>query len=313
MNQMYCSKYEKIPPVSKENGFTALRILCSLIVVYEHFVILTNFPIPSLELRGIAVKIFFILSGFWVTRSLFTSETLKVFYLKRIKKIFPFYLLVVFASAFFLVFLSSFDVSSYFKNPGFWKYLIANITTLNFVHPSLPGVFNGEPVNGSLWTIKIELGFYIILPVVIFFCLGKNEYKKGRCIITLSFFYLLSVIYIVTVPFILQHYNLSESLTNQLPAFVNYFSIGILCFFFYDSFYNLWHKLIISGIILLVLCYILKNTIVTAIIEPLALGIITMWGGLKFKPFFLFYKVYDFSYILYLIHYPIIMVIKQFL
>lgn len=313
MNQKYCGKYENIPIVSKENGFTALRILCALIVVYEHFIILTNFSFVSLELRGIAVKIFFILSGFWVTRSFFTSETLKIFYIKRIKKIFPFYLFVVFAAAIFFVFFSTLDASSYFKDKGFWKYLIANISTLNFLHPGLPGVFNGEPINGSLWTIKIELGFYIILPIIVFFCVGKKEYKKARCIIMLSIFYFLSVIYISIVPFIIQHYNLSESITNQLPAFVNYFSVGILCFFFYDYFFDLWNKLIIPGVVLLSLCYFFNNVIVTAFMEPIALGIITMWIGLKFKPFFLFRKVYDFSYILYLIHYPIIMAIKQFL
>lgn len=171
--------YNSLPTISKENAFTGIRIIGALIVVYEHFVVLTKFNLPCFELRGIAVNIFFFLSGFWVTRSFFTSKSLVEFYRKRIKKIFPPYLTVVFLSAFLLVFLSTLNAKVYYTDSGFWKYLLANITTMNFIHPGLPGVFNGEPVNGSLWTIKIELGFYILLPLVIFLCLDKQKNNGG--------------------------------------------------------------------------------------------------------------------------------------
>ena len=48
-----------LPKVQKENGFTAIRIFCALIVVYEHFIVLTGINLPILELRGIAVNVFF--------------------------------------------------------------------------------------------------------------------------------------------------------------------------------------------------------------------------------------------------------------
>lgn len=182
-----------LPKVQKENGFTAIRIFCALIVVYEHFIVLTGINLPILELRGIAVNVFFILSGFWVTRSLYTSKSLLEFYKKRVKKIFPAYLTVVFATAILLVFISTLTIRQYFTDSGFWKYLVANISTLNFIHPSLPGVFNGEPVNGSLWTIKVELGFYIILPLITFLCIGKKNNGGGAqayscfCVGILSF------------------------------------------------------------------------------------------------------------------------------
>lgn len=169
-----------LPKVQKENGFTAIRIFCALIVVYEHFIILTGVNLPMFELRGIAVNVFFILSGFWVTRSLYTSKSLLEFYKKRVKKIFPAYLTVVFAAAILLVFISTLTIRQYFTDSGFWKYLVANISTLNFIHPSLPGVFNGEPVNGSLWTIKVELGFYIILPLIAFLCIGNVNNGGGE-------------------------------------------------------------------------------------------------------------------------------------
>lgn len=159
-------------PKIPQNSFTFLRLLCALIVLYEHAVILTGAKnLPCFDLRGIAVNIFFILSGFWVTQSYLKSTSIKEYAKKRFNKIFPLYFAVVILSAILLVFVSSLPVKEYFTNTVFFKYLVANLSTMNFVHPTLPGVFEGMAlggsVNGSLWTIKVELGFYIILPLLI--------------------------------------------------------------------------------------------------------------------------------------------------
>lgn len=149
-----------------QNSFPFLRLLCALIVLYEHAVVLTGAEnLPCFDLRGIAVNIFFILSVFWVTQSYLKSTSIREYAKKRFKKIFPLYFTVVILSAILLVFLSSFSAKEYFTNIGFFKYLVANLSTMNFIHPTLPGVFEGMAlggsVNGSLWTIKVELGFYI--------------------------------------------------------------------------------------------------------------------------------------------------------
>lgn len=74
---------------------------------------------------------------------------------------------VIFCALFFCVF-SSFSVREYFTSGELIKYLIANLTGMNFLCHTLPGVFNGAVINGSLWTIKIEVGFYIFLPLFIY-------------------------------------------------------------------------------------------------------------------------------------------------
>lgn len=285
-----------LPKVQKENGFTAIRIFCALIVVYEHFIILTGVNLPMFELRGIAVNIFFILSGFWVIRSLYTSKSLLEFYKKRVKKIFPAYLTVVFAIAILLVFISTLTIRQYFTDSGFWKYLVANISTLNFIHPSLPGVFNGEPVNGSLWTIKVELGFYIILPLITFLCIGKKNNGGGevQTLVVLALVYFLSAIYVIIMPHLVERYQLPSSIVNQLPAFMSYFAVGIAVFYFYENLLPLWNYLVAPAVLLLVLCLILKNIWLTALLEPIVLIIVVMWIALKAKPLFIFAKIYDF-------------------
>lgn len=159
--------------VPKENAFNFLRLIFALIVIYEHSVLLSESDIlPCIGLRVIAVNVFFILSGFWVTQSYLRSSSIKEYAKKRCVKIFPLYFTVVIFSAILLVCFSTLSARDYFTDSGFIKYLIANLTTLNFIHPTLPGVFEGlalgGSVNGSLWTIKIELGFYIILPLIVY-------------------------------------------------------------------------------------------------------------------------------------------------
>ena len=186
--------------VPKENAFNFLRLICALIVIYEHSVLLSGSKIlPCMGLREIAVNVFFILSGFWVTQSYLRSSSVKEYAKKRCNKIFPLYFTVVILSAILLVFFSNLSAKEYFTDSEFYKYLIANLTTLNFIHPTLPGVFEGlalgGSVNGSLWTIKIELGFYIILPLIVYLI---NKMSKimggGRKYSTLSFVFAFSYV-----------------------------------------------------------------------------------------------------------------------
>ncbi len=166
--------------ISKDNSFHFIRLFCCLCIIYEHSVFLSFSSFPVLEISSICVKVFFIFSGFWVTISILRSESVKQYALKRIKKILPPYFTVVIAFALLLCMVSTLSPFEYFTNIGFWKYLAANLTTLNFLHTSLPGVFEGLPlngaVNGALWTIKVEIAFYVFLPILML-VITKCKYK----------------------------------------------------------------------------------------------------------------------------------------
>ena len=144
---------------------------------------LSSFSLPVFEISSICVKVFFILSGFWVTVSLLRSVSIKEYAFKRCKKILPPYWTVVIAEALLLCVFSRFSARNYFTDAGFWKYLVANLSTLNFLHPSLPGLFEGLPlngaVNGALWTIKIELAFYVCLPFVLWLLNNCKNVRGG--------------------------------------------------------------------------------------------------------------------------------------
>ena len=148
---------------------------------------------------------FFILSGFWITISLFRSNSVKEYVVKRIKKIFPMYLIVIITFSILFYYFSNLSFSEYFTSSDYWKYLLCNVLTLNFIQPSLHNVFNNVPVNGSLWTIKVEIGFYILLPIF-FVLIGKickQTDKKTKYInMGLMIFYFLSIVYDFLMPIV---------------------------------------------------------------------------------------------------------------
>lgn len=307
---------EHLPTISKNNSFNFIRLVCALIVIYEHAVILSDINVFCLNIRDIAVDFFFILSGFWVTSSYIKSKSYMEFFLKRIRKIFPLYWIVVITISIILVFSSSLSIKEYFLNSSFFKYLFANLITLNFLYPNLPGVFNGlsfnGAVNGSLWTIKVEIGFYICLPLILLF-IRKIEMKKGwgHGWIVLFLIYISSIIYSILCNIVIIRFDKISSLANQLPAFMSYFVSGMLFCLYWDILYKKVNIAIIPAIIITLLIRFLDIQIIKWIFEPISLSIIVIWIGTKLT---IFSKVVerDFSYSMYLIHFPIIQLFNQY-
>ena len=300
-------------PAIPQNSFTFIRLLCALIVLYEHAVLLTGAEnLLCLDLRGIAVNVFFILSGFWVTQSYLRSSSVKEYAKKRYNKIFPLYFTVVILSAILLVFFSNLSAKDYFTDSEFYKYLIANLTTLNFIHPTLPGVFEGlalgGSVNGSLWTIKIELGFYIILPFIVYIINKSSKNQGGKYgNIVLCVLYILSVLYEVFMPVITKSTFLPSSLDNQLPAYISYFVSGMLIVLNWEQVFKKLNILVIPSIIVFTICTIFEIPILSILFKPITLCLIVMWMAFRFKLFYSVGRRKDYSYSMYLVHYPLIM------
>lgn len=299
--------------VLKDNSFNFLRLVCCLIVIYEHYVVLSGVNLPCFELRGIAVNVFFILSGFWVTLSFFKSKSIKEYALKRCKKILPQYWLVVLLCA---VALSTFSIlpwRQYFCSSVFYKYLAANFLTLNFIQPALPGVFEGlalnGSVNGSLWTIKVELGFYVLLPFVVWGVRKLREKFNGggyECIVFATL-YLFSVLYEVLMPLVTEKTALPSALNNQLPAFISYFVSGMIFAFYGKELFNRLKFAFLPCLVILVVLNVFKVSFVSSIFMPFCLAVCVMFLGLNLKVFKNVGRKTDYSYSLYLVHYPLAM------
>lgn len=99
------------------------------------------------------------------------SLNLKEYAMKRIKRIYPAYFFVIMFCAFVSVFLMK-KLNSKFLL-GLIKYIYYNLIFLKFIQPTLSGVFVSNlgmsEINGALWTLKVEVGFYILVPILSYF------------------------------------------------------------------------------------------------------------------------------------------------
>lgn len=144
-----------------------LRAIAVLSVVFFH-------AFPQLVPGGfVGVDVFFVLSGFLISNILFSqmakgSINWTEFYLKRIKRIFPALLLVLF-SAILIGYFLLFPVE--YENLG--KHLIGSSSFINnFVLWREAGYFDKaselKPLL-HLWSLGIEEQFYLIWPMFVFF------------------------------------------------------------------------------------------------------------------------------------------------
>ncbi|RYE40444.1 MAG: acyltransferase [Hyphomicrobiales bacterium] len=169
------------------------RIVAASMVLFSHHFALTGQGEPSFfglySLGGLAVAIFFIISGYLVTISWYRDPHLLRFAYRRILRIWPALIFVVLLVAFVLgPMASALTVRDYFLHGATWDYLRILVMQIHYV---LPGVFEHNPyaqgVNGSLWTIPLEVRCYIVLGIA-----GLIGLLKYRPIFLLAIFFYLS-------------------------------------------------------------------------------------------------------------------------
>ena len=301
---MYQNDPFENPSIQNENAFNAIRFYLCMTVVTFHS--LTNISIgnnnPFLD-GHLAVSGFFIISGFWITKSFLSSKDLKDFFSKRLKKILPMYYIAVIGFSILCLKYSTLSPKEYF-GIEYWKYLFWNCIFLNFMHPSLPGCFDGAAVNGSLWTIKIEVGFYIILPLLMHIMKKlKTTMKKNIFLISI---YILSVLYNVALHRLASKWNLPAQLEHQLPGLMSFFVSGMIIFLNWQYFIKYKNFLIIPSIVLFVLRYYTH----TEFLFPIAFSIIITFLALSLKFLKSIGRPIDFSWGMYLFHFPVMQIIK---
>ncbi|WP_088444515.1 acyltransferase family protein [Flavobacterium oreochromis] len=291
----------------KYNSINFLRFLMANIIMLAHLVVLTeDKTINFLSLfckSNLAVSSFFILSGFLVTKSLVNTPSLKIYFLKRAKRILPAYITAIILSVLILSSISTLSYLDYFTNRMTYRYFFWNLFFLNFIEPCLPNVFSTNPlpfINGSLWTMKIEEGFYIILPIL-FYLINKFKNKTS----VLAFVYLASVLYSYIM---LEFLNL-PLLEKQLPGKLSYFSIGIYIYLNFDFFIQNKSKFLIAAwFLFLIQVYFLNIDL----FFPFILGVTILFLAYSLPFLNKFSAKADYTYGIYLYHFPLIQIVIYF-
>jgi len=285
------------------NNFTLLRLALAGCVVCVHLYTLSRSP--YLKYLGyldadLAVNAFFVLSGYLVTQSYLSSQDLTQYGVKRIRRLYPAYALSVLMSVVIGTFLTTAPLATYLRDTVV-RFIPAQLLFLTFLRPNLTGVFQHNPVsmvNGALWTIKIEIMFYIALPALLW-CLRKMGWASIGLVYAGSVAYRM-ILLSVSVRSGSVLYN---DLGRQLPGQLCFFVSGVFMFYNWSTMERRKH---VCAALATLAAVIAHQVPVLFFLEPAAMAVLIVYLGRGVPYLSILSRLGDFSYGLYVLHFPII-------
>jgi Predicted acyltransferases len=175
--------------VGRANNFNLLRLIAASMVLLFHCFALTGhkiseLPVPTaigfMDLGLLGVVVFFAISGFLIAQSVTRSRSIFSFVTGRALRILP---ALALSTLFCVVFIgpmaTSLPQGEYWTDARTWRYLFHTVVLDPQVR--LPGVFEHNPyppaVNGSLWTIPIEVWCYGVLAAAALVGLCRSRWQ----------------------------------------------------------------------------------------------------------------------------------------
>ena len=283
------------------NNLNAIRLVLAILVILDHSFPLTlgkkNDPLYVLShqqttIGGLAVDLFFFISGFLITASWLNCKTMNDYMRRRILRIFPGFLV---ALIFSFVVASAFAAYPFGRLPGDLSIRLhefrdffslgSNSTTGDWIFPDNP---TPGYSNGSLWTIRKEFVCYLLVAAI-----GLFGFFQRRILVLTLFLVLLD------------YYAIS--LIKHAPEITYRFET----FFFAGCITWLWRDKVPVNHTLAVLA--LAVALITTqfppffmLLMPLAASYLVLWAGYAFqiKPLAWCDRT-DLSYGVYLFAFPV--------
>jgi peptidoglycan/LPS O-acetylase OafA/YrhL len=220
----------------KNNNFNILRLFAAIQVFFTH-------AIQHLEIKNIyinfiyykffyffpGVPIFFTISGFLIYASYDRNkDNIRTFFKNRFLRIYPALYFCFILTILFLLFagLESYQIFTL----EFFSFVITQLTFFQFYTPSILRFWGVGTPNGSLWTICVEIQFYLCIPLIYKFL--NRRIGKSYIILTL---FLLSIIINLSFngnnTFILKLYRLF------IFKYLYYFLFGVIAYIYWERIY----------------------------------------------------------------------------
>lgn len=282
----------------RKNCFGLIRLVLALMVLVHHN---NAFKIPSLGLT--AVQGFFVLSGFMVSASFFRKSDVKDYLEARCRRIFPGLWTVVILSAVLGVFITQLTPIEYFKSSGFFRYLFFNGLMLDLLQKGLPGITSiyGDMINGPVYTLKIEFGCYLLLPLLFHFG------RKFRLEQIAAVGYVASCIWVLAclTAGVFFKNPIFAKLSWQAPGMLTFFLAGTLCYLYFYKLKPHLTKLMVIGAVLTVGALVADFPFLDPLVLPWGLSFLLIGIGYKFPQLQKICGKTDLSYGVYLYHYPL--------
>ena len=149
------------------NNFDLIRLLAALQVMLKHALLHLGMDGPWSEVLSAfpGVPIFFFISGFLIFQSYNNSRSLYQFSINRVLRIYP-ALFACFVVSILLVLASGYLHWPDLAKPAFLFWAMAQLSFLQIYNAEFMRGFGVGVLNGSLWTVAVELQFYILTPLL---------------------------------------------------------------------------------------------------------------------------------------------------
>ena len=247
---------KNIGSIFRSNNFDLIRLFAALQVAISHTAselrvevdtgVLSYFP---------GVPIFFFISGFLISKSYESNSILKEYAFNRIFRIYPALIVCTFLSI-LAVYLTGYFTDHHATPQSFIFWIGGQISFVQFYNPDFMRSFGTGVLNGSLWTISVELQFYILIPILYLVLRGGGNFKL---IFLVLLFLLINIIHFLLMSEYSEMILFKLWHVSFLPWFYM-FLIGVLFQRNFETFYNILSgKFIYLLVLYLGLCYVMVD------------------------------------------------------
>lgn len=264
------------------NNFDLIRLFAAMEVVFAHTHSWLKIPVNpylvSLLSLFPGVAIFFVISGFLITKSYVENGgNLKRYIVSRMLRIYPglwvnlsvIVLLLyvtggITSESIFSIKFVLWGICSFFMGIGIGGHYLFDLTNFYKVFPS-----------GVLWTISVEIGFYMIVPIIFYRLISNKQQKRSNWSYIFLAGYCTSIVFaILNAKFIHQdaHTTISMLLELSILPYLWIFLVGSLMFVKWD----IIHKYIQNKFIIWLVVYIVFSLVSSGFNRDLGLDFKSM-------------------------------------
>lgn len=292
---------------SRDNNFNLIRFTAAIGVFTSHCFPLAGYSHDGKpQLLGfLCLNVFFIVSGFLVTKSYLFSDSLWQYSKSRMLRIFPALFLAILYSIFIIGLLwTSLPLDDYLSNSQIYIYFFKNIALLiPNIPQQLPGVFESssytDQVNVPLWSLPYELWFYIILAAIALL----SSARKSSAAFSITAFTLLVLMYSAFVAnYSMQTTRFAIVFDKETYRLGSFFLFGA-CFYLFRNKIELSHKVMCVLVLLVATSYVYRPAFVAVTYAVLVYAVFYFAyvpaGFLR-----RFNRLGDYSYGIYIFGYP---------
>ncbi|PWT79421.1 MAG: hypothetical protein C5B44_06865 [Acidobacteria bacterium] len=293
----------------KDNNFNLIRFIAASLVVFSHAGLLIGYissfepvlyGVPFFTIGAIGVNVFFVVSGFLVTKSLFERKDVISFGVARALRIFPAFWVMLIVSVFAIGgAMTALPLADYFSSPEVFSYVWNWATLASEQKLFLPGVFDhniDKIFNRALWTLPLEWRLYEFLALfwILSFFLRSHRRLVASILAPCAAAYCL--------------YETYDFATRGFVIFLEYMNFYMFLagatIYLFGSRIAVSLKYVLAATIICASCSFNVTALAVAYTLALPLVVITL-AYLRFHPILKFNRIGDYSYGIYIYGYPV--------